>query len=51
VESEFFTTRFFKKGTMHFWWNDESLRQRFNGVVAQHRWGELPEKTKAGVYR
>lgn len=51
IESEFFETRFFKKGTMHFWWLDESLRQRFNGVVAQHRWGELPEKTKAGVYR
>lgn len=50
VDSEFFWTKFYKKGTLHFEWKDEGLRQRFNGLVAFHRWGELPEKVKTGVY-
>lgn len=51
TESEFFKTKLFKKRTMHFYWLDEALRQNFNAVVARERWGELPEKTKAGVYK
>lgn len=49
--SEFFDTKLFKKKTMHFRWLDAELRDEFNAVVACERWGELPEKTKAGMYR
>lgn len=49
--SEFFETRLFKKRTMHFWWRDDELRDRFNAVVAKERWGWLPEKVKQGVYK
>ncbi len=51
MESEFFYTRLYKKGTMHFEWKDEALRQDFNRLVGIHRWGELPEKVKRGAYK
>lgn len=51
VTSEFFETKLFKKGTMHFKWRDENLCTDFNALVAQHRPGWIPEKTKRGVYR
>ncbi len=50
ITSTFFDTKLFKKHTMHFRWRDEDLRQRFNAVVAQHRWNFLPEKIKKGFY-
>lgn len=49
--SEFFDTKLFKKRTMHFRWLSPELRDEFNAVVARERWGELPEKTKAGAYK
>lgn len=49
--SEFFDTKLFMKRTMHFRWLDAELRDEFNAVVARERWGELPEKTKAGAYK
>ncbi len=51
LPSTFFDTKLHKKGTMHFRWRDEDLRQRFNAVVAQHRWNFLPEKIKSGFYK
>lgn len=50
VESEFFLTKLFKKRTMHFKWLDKALMDEFNAMVTRERWGELPEKTKSGVY-
>lgn len=51
MTSEFFETKLFKRGTMHFKWRDERLCTDFNALVAQHRPGWIPEKTKRGVYR
>lgn len=51
LESSFFETKLFKKRTMHFRWLNEALRQDFNTLVARERWGQIPEKTKQGVYR
>lgn len=48
--STFFETILYKKGTMHFKWNDDELRKRFNQIVARERWGELPEEVKDGTY-
>lgn len=47
--SEFFRTKLFKKGTMHFDWLDKGLRDRFNATAAHYR-PEVPEKTKKGRY-
>ena len=51
MDSQFFETILYKKGTMHFRWNDEKLRQDFNALVARHRWGRMPEKVKTGAYK
>lgn len=51
MTSEFFETKLFKKGTMHFKWRDENLCTDFNALVGQHRPNWVPEKTKSGVYR
>ena len=51
VSSTFFETQLYKKGTMHFRWQDDNLRKKFNQVVAQHRWGWMPEKVKTGAYK
>jgi hypothetical protein len=45
-ESEFFSLRFFKKGTLHLTFKDEQLWQRFNQFVARER-GWLPGETKS----
>lgn len=37
AESEFFKLRFYKKGTCHFEWKSEKLRQDFNREVAKRR--------------
>lgn len=50
VYSEFFRTKLFKKGTMHFRWLDESLMNDFNALIARERWGWIPEKTKSGMF-
>jgi hypothetical protein len=44
-ESEFFSLRFFKKGTLHLIFKDEALWARFNQFVAAER-GWLPGETK-----
>ena len=36
-ESEFFTIRIFKKGTVHLWFKDLKLNDDFNLAVAKHR--------------
>lgn len=49
--SEFFFTRLYKKGTLHFEWLDEDLMNRFNMAAAEAMWGnQVPEKTKSGAY-
>ncbi len=50
MRSEFFDTKLFKRGTMHFRWRNPHLREEFNAVVARQRWGEIPEKTKSGAF-
>ena len=42
VESEFFTARFYKKGTAHFYFKDKKLLERFNLTVGRLR-GWLPK--------
>jgi len=51
MDSEFFETQLYKKGTMHFRWQDDNLRKDFNALVARHRWGLMPEKVKQGAYK
>ncbi len=51
VFSTFFETQLYKKGTLHFKWQDDNLRKKFNQVVAKHRWGWMPEKVKTGTYK
>lgn len=51
VRSEFFDTKLFQRGTMHFRWVDKNLRDDFNAFVARERPGRVPAKTKKGVYR
>lgn len=49
LASTFFKVRLYKKGTMHFEFRDEFLRQEFNRIVAEKRqW--LPQKAKKGAY-
>lgn len=50
MQSEFFETKLYKVGTMHFRWLDEDLRVEFNAMVARERWNEIPESIKKGVY-
>ena len=50
VTSTFFETQLYQRRTMHFKWRDENLRVAFNKLVAEQRAGEVPEKTKQGVY-
>ena len=42
-ESSFFEMRIYKKGTIHIWFRDESVRQAFNVRVAQLRKWIAPE--------
>ena len=42
IESEFFTARFYKKGTAHFYFKDKKLLERFNLTVGRLR-GWLPK--------
>lgn len=52
MQSAFFETKLYRKGTLHFRWLDEDLRQRFNMVAAQELWGNrVPEHTKKGAYK
>lgn len=50
VDSEFFETQLYKRGTLHFRWLDDDLRKEFNAFVGRHRWGQMPEKVKQGTY-
>lgn len=51
-ESTYFSTRLYRKGTIHMTFKNEDLRMRFNAAVAQKLWGlRVPEKTKSGVYK
>lgn len=51
MQSEFFETKLFKKGSLHFLWKDFDLMNRFNMVAGQKLWGNrVPEKTKSGAY-
>ena len=51
MQSTYFETKLYKRGTLHFRWLDEDLRQQFNRVVAQERFNFLPEKIKKGFYK
>jgi len=35
---------------LHFKWLDDDLRERFNQLVANERFGQVPAKTKQGAY-
>lgn len=50
VTSIFFETQLYQRRTMHFKWRNEGLLNAFNQLVAEQRAGEVPEKTKQGVY-
>lgn len=51
MQSEFFETKLYRKGTLHFLWKDFDLMDRFNMVAGQKLWGNrVPEKTKASAY-
>jgi hypothetical protein len=51
-ESTYFSTRLYRKGTIHMTFKNEDLHMRFNAAVAQKLWGlRVPEKTKSGVYK
>jgi len=50
IDSTFFELKAFKKGSMHFKFHNEELRERFNMLVATERkW--VAEKNKQGVYK
>jgi len=49
IDSTFFELKAFKKGSMHFKFHDDNLREKFNLLVATERkW--VAEKNKQGVY-
>lgn len=48
--SRFFDAKLYKKGTIHLRWVSEDVRQQFNKIVAEERYGGLPEKVKTGAY-
>jgi len=52
VQTTFFELKLYGGvGSMHFRWLDEDLRQRFNQMVGQVRFGFIPPKTKQGAYK
>jgi len=50
LQSEFFEVKLYLKGSLHFKWLDDDLRERFNQLVANERFGQVPAKTKQGAY-
>lgn len=50
IQTEFFDVRFYKAGTMHFSFRDQTLWQQFNLLAAKGKqW--LPEDAKMGAYK